>query len=270
MIDLDEELRRLADSLEVPPTPADDDVARGRAARRTRTLATVGATGFGVAMMVAGVALLSGGTSDRAVDPIPAVGGGGPASASASTSPPAKATQHVKKHPRKTAPADPFAPMTPAEQQVVRDTLNSFHDVLTDDLDPGGTRLAHFSNLQGGGGGLGSKFDWDGGGMVEIDLQPTAPKYWAFAEPGYSLTPRHVAGARLAKAGSDATSTTVVVVRDDGTAVQLTATSEFGNNGTSIAATGLTIEQLLKAAADPRLVLPDPVPVGEPGPALFR
>ncbi|MGI8522204.1 MAG: hypothetical protein ACR2K3_02695 [Nocardioides sp.] len=267
MIEIDEELGRLADSVELPATTPDDDLARGRAARRTRNLAAVGASAVGVAMVVTGVAMLSGGTGDRAVEPGPAGGG------TTSPSPSANASHHPRKahHTRTSkAPADPFAPMAPAGQRVVRETLNSFHDVLTDDLDPGGTRLAPFSNLQSGGGGLGTKFDWSGGGMLEIDLQPTAPKYWSFAEPGFPLTPRHVAGARMAKAGSDPTSTTVVVVRNDGTAVQLTASSEFGNNGTSIAATGLTVEQLLAAAADPRLTLPDPVPLGEPGPGLFR
>ena len=62
----------------------------------------------------------------------------------------------------------------------------------------------------------------------------------------------------------------MIVEHEDGTGVFLVASSEFGNNGTSIAATGLTAQQLLDAAADPRLVLPDPLPVGEPGPALFR
>ena len=48
----------------------------------------------------------------------------------------------------------------------------------------------------------------------------------------------------------------VAVEHDDGQVVMLLATPSFGNNGTSIPATGLTAHQLLDAAADPRLQLP--------------
>ncbi|HET8664015.1 MAG TPA: hypothetical protein VFM08_06850, partial [Nocardioides sp.] len=48
----------------------------------------------------------------------------------------------------------------------------------------------------------------------------------------------------------------VAVEHDDGQVVMLVASPEFGNNGTSIPATGLTAHQLLDAAADPRLRIP--------------
>jgi hypothetical protein len=68
-----------------------------------------------------------------------------------------------------------------------------------------------------------------------------------------SPTTFHGQPARVSTTGSDL----VVSVRhDDGTVVMLIASTAFGNNGTSTPSLGLTRDQLLAAAADPRLTLP--------------
>lgn len=56
----------------------------------------------------------------------------------------------------------------------------------------------------------------------------------------------------------------VAVFQDDGDIVAPTADSQFGNNGTSADTLGLTLEQLLAAATDPRLDLPDPAALADP------
>jgi hypothetical protein len=69
------------------------------------------------------------------------------------------------------------------------------------------------------------------------------------------MTPTTYRGrpARVSSTGSDL----VVSVRhDDGTVVTLIASTGFGNNGTSTGILDLTQDQLLAAAADPRLVMP--------------
>jgi hypothetical protein len=49
----------------------------------------------------------------------------------------------------------------------------------------------------------------------------------------------------------------VSVEHDNGQVVTVTASATFGNNHTSIPSTGLTVQDLLPAAADPRVTMPD-------------
>jgi hypothetical protein len=139
---------------------------------------------------------------------------------------------------------------------ATRTALRVYRDVLADDLDPGGTRLSALTNVQSGGGVLGTKLDWNGGGMLEL----TVGGHWGSASSVYALedagmTPTTYDGhpARVSTRGDDIV---VSVQHTDGTIVTLIASTTFGNNGTSIESTGLVRHQLLDAASDPRLHLP--------------
>ena len=134
--------------------------------------------------------------------------------------------------------------------------LQTYHDVLAEHLDPTGTELRLAQNQQGGGGTFGTKLDWRNGGMLEI----TVGRSWGAGGSFGGLEPEQLAPitfrgqpARVSTAGTDLV---VAVKHDDGIIVSLIASTSFGNNGTSTASLGLTQQQLLEAAADPRLVLP--------------
>jgi hypothetical protein len=134
--------------------------------------------------------------------------------------------------------------------------LRHYRIVLADHLDPHGDRLAPPSNEQGGGGMLGTKLDWNHGGMLEIVVGRSwaaAGSFYLLEDAGMSPTTYDGHPARVSTAGAD---TVVSVQHTDGTVVTLIASTSFGNNGTSTSSTGLTQHQLLAAAADPRLTLP--------------
>ncbi len=135
-------------------------------------------------------------------------------------------------------------------------TLQSYHDILAAHLDPTGDKLRLAQNEQTGSDSLGTKLDWNGGGMLEI----VVGRSWAAAGGFSNLESAHMTDttfqgepARVSTAGDDQ----VVSVRHaDGTVVTLIASTSFGNNGTSTSNLGLTQHQLLEAAADPKLQLP--------------
>ncbi|MGH3496826.1 MAG: hypothetical protein ACRDP1_05105 [Nocardioidaceae bacterium] len=54
----------------------------------------------------------------------------------------------------------------------------------------------------------------------------------------------------------------MAVFQEGGDIVVLDADVSFGNNGTSTSSLRLTVDQLLAAASDPKLDLPNPFPQG--------
>jgi hypothetical protein len=143
-------------------------------------------------------------------------------------------------------------------------TLQGYRDVLAEHLDPGGSRLQLAQNVGGGMGHLGTKLDWDHGGMLQISVSTS----WHTSDwnayppgPGRTITFR----GHEARTLTDGSDLYVAVEHENGQVVMLIASPSFGNNGTSIPTTGLTVPQLLAAAADPRLALPNPLPSGVSG-----
>jgi hypothetical protein len=93
--------------------------------------------------------------------------------------------------------------------------------------------------------------------MLEITVSTSwSTSYWT----AYGMGGRHIQyHGHEARALVDGDDISVAVEHDDGQVVELDASDSFGNMGTSVATTGLTTQQLLAAAADPRLYLPDNV-----------
>jgi hypothetical protein len=249
MNDFDDLLERI----ETPHVDVAADVARGeRAVRRRHRWQATGAVASTAAAAVV-VALLQGGHG------APGSSAAGFADGSGGTS--QQSPHHRVHHPRIGPP--------PARIQRIKNrvhhqldstgtqaTLVTYRDVLAEHLDPGGDRLKYAQNQQGGTGVIGTKLDWNGGGMLEIVLGhewAAAGGFYALDAAGMTPTTYRGQPARVSSTGDDL----VVSVRhDDGTVVTLIASTGFGNNGTSTAALGLTQDQLLAAAADPRLVMP--------------
>jgi hypothetical protein len=256
MNDFDDLLERI----ETPPADVHDDVARGERALRRRHRWQIGAASLAVvALSGAGVALTGAGGTPQA-------GFSAQPSQTAGTHTKQQlAQQHVKKHAKPEVKQRRSASRSVKEQarrlqnQVRADyengTLQTFHDVLAEHLDPTGHLLELAKNEQSGSGSLGTKLDWNHGGMLEISVSTS----WRTSDwnayppgPGERLT-YNGHPARVLVDGSDIW---VAVQHDDGEVVMLLASRSFGNNGTSTASLDLTQDQLLEAAADPRLRLP--------------
>jgi hypothetical protein len=265
------ELDDLLQILDVPPTDPAADIARGETVLRRRHRLQVSAAAASVAVVAAAGLVLHG------VQGSPGAGGGYAdetgtpvvhATASPTASPTAeKAARTSRRH---------FATKAPTVQQRMRQlmqmdrdprttaTLRGWRDVLAAHLDPGGSRLQLAQNVGGGMGNLSTKLDWDHGGMLQVDVATS----WKSSDwnayppgPGQRITFR----GHEARVLTDGADLYVAVEHDNGEVVMLTASPSFGNNGTSIPATGLTVAQLLDAAADPTLALPDPLPAGISG-----
>jgi hypothetical protein len=248
MTDFDE----LLDRIETPPADVADDVARGEHALRRRRRWQVAAVALSVvAVAGAGVALTGSHGSPGADPGFSAQSGTGPAT----TSPSAKTPHDSKAHRRYLADqrAKRLARKAfPSSMAAIR----AYHDVLAEHLDPEGDLLAAPSNEQGGPQTLGSKLDWNHGGMLEIVVANrwnAASGFYLLENAGMTPTTYDGHEARVSTTGDD---TVVSVLHDDGTIVTLIASATFGNNGTSAATTYLTQHRLLEAAADARLQLP--------------
>lgn len=261
MNDIDELLRMI----HVPTTDVADDVRRGERALRRRHRWQVGAAATGVAAVGIAGFVMQGSTGtpgsaptyagqSRAANPHPR-----PAPSPQTRTVPRGVTHQpltVKQRIRQLEAMD--------QDPATTATLRDWRDVLAEHLDPGGDRLRMAQNIGGGLGHLSTKLDWDQGGMLMICVSTS----WRYSDwnayppgPGEQITFR----GHDARVLVDGTDLWVAVEHDDGEVVMLLASAEFGNNGTSIATTGLTVPQLLDAAADPRLVLPSPLPSGISG-----
>jgi hypothetical protein len=264
MIELDEALQRLADSVELPPTSPQDDLTVGRARRRHRNLGAVGAAVTTAAVIGTSVVLLSGGTGDAGSSP------GFAAHTTSSGGRSLTGRTQIRKEAREAVRQaeqdhqnlvsrldghDALAGVGLRGQQV-NAALGGYRDILREDLDPAGARIqtGKITNVQAADDSLGTKLDWNDGGMLQIAVGRSLEGVQFFCDGG--CTQRSVAGASkaLVLTGNDTIS--VAVFQDDGDIVALTADTSFGNNGTSTRSLGLTVDQLLAAAADPRFDLP--------------
>jgi hypothetical protein len=271
MIDLDEQLRRLAAEVELPATGPDDDLARGRRRlRRHRNLGAAGAALTTAVVVGTTVAVLSGGGGRS---------GAGPGYAGAPSTPVADATltdsgddadrqaqldalaaeaasAEVDARLRQ-AQGHGLGSLAEARSPRTKAVLAGYRDILREDLDPAGKRIqtSAITNEQGADDALGTKLEWKGGGMLQIAVGKSLEGVQFFCDN--ACTPGSVAGASKALVLASPGRISVAVFQDDGDIVALTADTSFGNNGTSTSSLGLTVDQLLTAAADPRLDLPD-------------
>ena len=255
MIELDEQLQRLADSLELPPTTPAEDLARGRARRRHRNLGVAGAALTTAAVIGTSVVLLSA-TSDG-----PGAGPGfaGGTSPLADASARAESRGAAEEMTREEAlrEVQQRAQAKTLDDVLKTQVLSGYRDVLREDLDPAGTRIqtGPITNQQSAEDTLGTKLDWNGGGMLQVAVGRSLEGVQFFCDGACERTT--VTGASKALVLTSPGKISVAVFQDDGDIVALTADRSFGNNGTSTNALGLTVEQLLTAAADPRLDAPN-------------
>jgi hypothetical protein len=265
MIELDEQLQRLADGIELPATGPEDDLARGRRRlRRRRNLGTAGAALTMAVVVGTTVAVLSGGGGQSGADPD---------FAGAPSTPAADATltdsgDHADREAQlealaagaaraKAAADEAEARLRAMQGQHTKAVLAGYRDILREHLDPAGKRIqtSAITNEQGADDALGTKLTWKGGGMLQVAVGRSLEGVQFFCDN--ACTPGSVAGASKALVLTSPGSISVAVFQDDGDIVALTADTSFGNNGTSTSSLGLTVDQLLTAAADPRLDLPD-------------
>jgi hypothetical protein len=236
------EIDDLLQRIEVPPSDPADDVARGkRALRRRRRWQVTAAAASVVVLAGAGVAVSDFGSDSENAGFTDQPDGG---VATHHSSKP-----HVSKSNHQTPrPDDPSQADFPSMR-----TVRPYRDVLDEHLDPDGDLLGRVSNVQGGSGAVGTKLDWNHGGMLELVIGPgwnAASGFYLLSAARMQPTTYDGSPARVSTAGADRV---VSVQHADGQVVTLIASTSFGNNGTSTAATKLSQQQLLKAAADPRL-----------------
>lgn len=251
------EIDDLLDRIQIPPADVADDVARGEGALRRRRRWQVGAASLAVvAVTGAGVALSGGGDAPQA---------------GFSAQPSQTSAMHSSTHPATHQATRSHAALQKVVTRLKQETrrvrhqrnvsyetpvLRTYHDVLAAHLDPTGRLLKLAQNVQSGGGVIGTKLDWRGGGMLEIVVGRgwhAAEGFYLLQDAGLQPTTYDGHPARVSTAGDDLV---VAVQHPDGTVVTLIASTGFGNNGTSTASLGLTQDQLLAAAADERLQLP--------------
>jgi hypothetical protein len=257
MIELDERLQRLAESVALPVTTPEDDLARGKARRRRRSLGAAGAAVTTAAVIGTSAVLLSGGGHSGA-GPDFAGGPSGRADTEASAQSRAAAEDAV----RHEAQAHQQVRKQTGKGAIVQlsmhtEALDGYRDILREDLDPAGTHLQSgpITNEQTGDESLGTKLTWNGGGMLEIAVGRSLEGVQFFCDG--ACTRETLAGATKALVLTSPGAISVAVFQDDGDVVALTADTSFGNNGTSTKELGLAVNQLLAAAADPRFDLPD-------------
>jgi hypothetical protein len=253
MIELDEHLKRLADSVELPVTTPADDLARGRARRRRHNVGVAGAAATTAAVIGVSVALLSGGGGSNGAGP-QFTGSAGPSPDSAPTG--SQTGARLPEKVSRSAAAGALADLDRLRSPATKAVLAGYRDILREDLDPAGRHLqtGPITNEQGSGDSLGTKLSWNGGGMLQVAVGRSLEGVQFFCDN--ACDSQSVAGASKALVLSSPGRISVAVFQDDGDIVVLTADTSFGNNGTSTDTLGLTVAQLLAAAADPRLDLP--------------
>ncbi|RNM13848.1 hypothetical protein [Nocardioides pocheonensis] len=261
MIELDERMQRLAESIELPPTTPEDDLARGRARRRHRNLGALGA-GLTTAVVIGTcVVLLSAGSGNRgagpdiAGQPSATAGSEDDAARSRAAAEAALRDEHARAAAQAQLEAEQHHLMGVADSRITQ-LLDDYRDILREDLDPGGTRIQTdpITNRQGADQTLGTKLDWNHGGLLQVAVGRTLDEVQFFCDG--ACTHRSVPGATDALVLRSGTAISVAVFQEDGDVVALTADTSFGNNGTSTQSLGLSVDELLAAAADPRLQAP--------------
>ena len=246
--DLDELLARI----EVPAYDVHDDLARGRTAVRRRQV-VMSAAGL-VLTATVGTGLLFQGSWGPAAAPgfagAPSVSAAPTTATSTPALPATSASRRVS-----STPPDRLEQGQRFSFDSSGPILRQWRDVLADHL---GDQVRYAQNAQTGGDSLGSKYDWAGGGMLELVVGSRWDDISSFTGVDPSSTPPRMFRGLHARTFRGEHGDLLVSVRHaDGTVVSLYASTSFGNNGTSTAGLGLTTEDLLDAAADSRLRLPD-------------
>ncbi|MER7608502.1 hypothetical protein [Nocardioides sp. NPDC127503] len=147
--------------------------------------------------------------------------------------------------------------------------LQEYRDVLAEYLDPTGEHLEKtVSNMQGSYAGsgrtIGTKLGWtvegeDGLGMVQLAVGLDWDGAGLLCEdPGWTCEDADRPGVKVARIATHDGARTYAVERSDGTVVAITLDSLFGNNS-SIPVSGVDLgeKEVMAAAADPRLVVPE-------------
>jgi len=143
--------------------------------------------------------------------------------------------------------------------------LQKYRDVLAEHLDPAGEHLEKtVSNMQqrgeaGSGRTIGTKLGWtvegeDGLGMVQLAVGSG----WDGVGLLCPCEDVNYPGAKAARVATHGGTRTYAVERSDGTVVAITLDSLFGNNSTiPVSGVDLGEKEVMAAAADPRLVVPE-------------
>lgn len=264
--DLERELARLADGIAPPVVPVSADVARGRRRLLRTRVTVVGAAAATAAVLVSGT-LLGQGTPQ----PVP-----GPTDRDPERERAVDATDPVRALPD----LDPRNDDAP--------TLSRWNDLLAEHLDPQREHLKPYSpksaNSQsssgpGGATSLGTRFGWtnageEGLGQLAVTV---ATNRGAASSPCHTgeggVTCRDATGpnGEPARVGASDSVTTVEVEQADGDVVVLTLDLLFGNNSSvPLSGSDVSVEQLLEAAVDARLDLPEPPPSSSIDPEEFQ
>jgi hypothetical protein len=248
----------LLDRIQTPPVDVAEDVARGeRALHRRRWWQTGAASLAVVAVTGAGVALSGGGGTPQAgFSAQPSQSAGAHQTQQRSAVKHALTRQQGKQREAlKILKRQARLLQHQASVNFDSPTLQTYHDVLAEHLDPTGQLLRFAQNVQSGSGTYGTKLDWNHGGMLEISVSTSwRTSDWNAYPPGPGE--RFTYDGHQARVLVDGSDIWVAVQHDDGEVVMLLASPSFGNNGTSTASLDLTQDQLLAAAADERLELP--------------
>ena len=223
-----------------------DDLARGRR-RLVRTRGLTSAAALVVVGVVASVALGAAGTDDAAPDPA-APPGATATDADAPTEPPS---------------GIPSSPKAPVDTRDGKELLTDWAQALAESLDPGGRHLdTVVTGYQGSGRGLGAKLGWsvpgeEGLGLVQVFVSPSLRTQFDFycsaATPCRDVTVDGVAAQVQEMDGT----TQVAVEREDGSVATVLIDPLFGNNSVvPVSGMDITVPELVRAAADPRLTVP--------------
>ncbi len=248
ILDLEDRLRELAAAVPSPEVPVEDDLARGRRRLGVQRLLTTGGAVAAVAVIALAI-----GIGQSVTDKSSGSGPAGPA-----------ATQGT-----------PLKPKVKVLPQTGGELLQVYRDVLVVHLDPSGEHLqVKPDNLQSGGG-LGTKLGWripgeEGLGMVEIFV---GDGWGGFVgglcgDDGQQCVTKDVDGIHATVSESDGV-TSVLVKRDDGSNVLLTVNPLFGNNSlVPVSAMDISVDDMIRAAGDPRLVEATPEQIRNAGTSM--
>jgi hypothetical protein len=238
----DRDLEELLGRIPVPAYDVRDDVDRGTTRLRRRGV-TLSAAGLVLTATVGTALMLQGGTGAGAA---PEHAGQPTITATPETSAPTRLLPPVESP--SYSPTGLLAEDEMMPEGEVR--LRQWREVLAEHL---GDEVRYARNRQSAGDSLGSKYDWAGGGMLQLMVGQRWGDILGFVNPGPldRLTFRGL----QARTWADGSDVLVSLRHPDGTVVSLYASTSFGNNGTSTDSPGLSETDLLDAAADPRLRL---------------